>query len=221
MNPVARWIIAAGAVVGLAAAWAVCAPEPKLVTTDWQLDGRFETPQRIQLAVDGAPTPRTFWYVLYTVTNKTGDDRTFVPCFTLYTDTGQVLSDSKGVPTAVFEAIQIRHNNPLLTGVADMTGLLLQGRDNAKDGVAIFGDIEPGARAFDLFDGGLSGEAAELRLPVPVMLKRTDSEGRVRKVRDDRIVLHKTLQMTYKLPGEPAARAAGRVIPDGRCWVMR
>jgi len=221
MNPAARWIVIAGVIVCLAAAWAVCAPEPKLVTTDWQLDTRMDPPRRIEVTVEGEVTPRTFWYVLYTVTNRTGDDRPFVPCFTIYTDTGQLLADSKGVPSTVFEAIQIRHNNPLLTGVADMTGVLLQGADNAKDGVAIFGDIEPEARVFDLFVDGLSGEAVQLRLPTPVVLKRTDSEGRVQQIRDDTIMLHKTLQLTYKLPGEFAARAAGGVVADGRRWVMR
>jgi hypothetical protein len=200
---------------------AVSAPQPKLVSTDWALKFTQHDPQAIRLRVPGEPGPRIFWYMLYTVTNQTSQDRMFVPNFVLYTDTGQILHGAEGISPSVFDAIQARHHNPLLENVSSMTGVLLQGEDNAKDGVAIFQDIDPEARAFDLYVGGLSGEGVTVKLPVKVEVTEADTEGKMLKVVKDTIVLHKTLRLHYRLPDDPSRRTASPAIADGSDYVMR
>jgi hypothetical protein len=145
----------------------------------------------------------------------------FVPNFVLYTDSGQILHGAEGISPSVFEAIQARHHNPLLENVTSMTGVLHQGEDNAKDGVAIFQDIDPNARAFDLFVGGLSGEGVTVKLPVKVEVTEADIEGNVAKVVKDTIVLHKTLRLHYRLPDDPSRRTGSPAVADGSDYVMR
>ena len=184
------------------------------------LEMRDPTPIRVE--VPGQAGKQTYWYVLYTVTNRTGADQTFVPEFTLYTDTGQVIQAGQNVSPSVYQAIVQRHNNPLLEPSTAIAGRLLQGEDNARDGVAIFTDIDPDARVFDLFVGGLSGERAVDTLPVPITVQRVNPQtGEFEEVQTRQIVLHKTRQVTYRLAGEAAARATSQAerIADG--WVMR
>ena len=221
MNRPIRLAAVAVAAVVLAATWAASAPQPKTIPTEWELQGRFQTPQPIQVTVPGETDRQIFWYVLYTTTNTSGDDRIFVPDFTLYTDTGQVLHGAEGISPSVFEAIQLRHNNPLLNSVSAMTGQLLQGLDNAKDGVAIFLDIDPQARAFDLFIGGLSGETVGVKLPMKVIVLEADVEGRPVKALKDTILLRKAWQLTYQLPGDAGARFSAKPRMASSRWVMR
>ena len=98
-----------------------------------------------------------------------------------------------------------------------MAGPLLRGADNAKDGVAIFTDIDPEAGEFDIFVGGLSGEIWSVTPPTPVI---TTSYGGKTTTKTS-VTLSKTLQMKYKLPGEAAAR--GSITPEkvAETWIMR
>ena len=48
----------------------------------------------------------------------------------------------------------------------DILGKLLQGEDNAKDGVVVFGDVDADARDFQVCISGLSGETAEVMNPI-------------------------------------------------------
>ncbi len=208
--------------VALVAPLAHSAPKPKQFSSEWELDLEFRDPTPIRVEVPGQAGVQTYWYVLYTVTNRTGADRTFVPEFTLYTDTGQVLRAGQGVSPSVYQAIVQRHNNPLLEPSTAIAGRLLQGEDNARDGVAIFTDIDPEARVFDLFISGLSGERAVDTLPMPITLQRVNPEtGELEQLQTRQIVLHKTRQVTYRLPGEAGARltAQAQRLADG--WVMR
>jgi len=212
----------AGALAALLLVPAVsAAPRPKVVPTDWELKIVMKDPKPIQVSVPGETRKETYWYVLYTVTNRTGADRVFIPSFSLYTDTGQVLAAGSGVSVSAFGAIQARHNNPLLKNALSMTGKLLQGADNAKDGVAIFRDIDGKSRAFDLFVGGISGESVRAKLPVKVVVEKSDMTGKRVKVATDMILLQKTLHLSFKLPGEAAARTSGTPKLLKRTWIMR
>jgi hypothetical protein len=208
---------------GLAAlAWAqVNPPRPAPVSHAWQLDIQVEDLLPIQVQVAGETSPRVYWYLRYTVTNRTGADRVFVPQFDLYTDTGQLLRASQGVPSAVFHQIKQLHNDPLLEPMAGMAGKILQGADNAKSGVAIWRDFDPRAGAFDVFAGGLSGETIRVPLPVPITQTQTDPLGETTQVTRDALILSKSLQLHYRVPGEAQARSQHKAILDGRDWVMR
>jgi hypothetical protein len=208
-------------VVGLVCLWATAAPQPKVIPTEWELDLVYQPPTPIRVHVPGEPGEQTFWYVLYSVTNVTGDDRTFVPQVTLYTDTGQIRQGDEGIYPSVFTAIKNRYNSPYLMDLSRITGTILQGEDNARDGVAIFRDFDPAARSIDVFIGGFSGETAVVDLPAKVLVDETDVRGETRRVLKDTMVLHKTLQLTYQVPGEAAARFSVQPRLSSTQYVMR
>ncbi len=210
----------AGAVV-LLAALAGAAPKPSEVSLSWQLDIEFQDPQPVRVMLPGKEMPQTFWYMLYTVTNRNDTDQNFIPQFVLYTDTGQVLRAGRKIPTAVFDKIKQIHNDPLLKGMAGITGKLLQGADNAKSGVAIWSDIDPVAGAFDIFVGGLSGETVEVKLPKAVKVTEMGPDGKMHTVTKKSIRLAKTLQLRYKLPGEAVSRKFSTTKLAEKKWTMR
>ena len=195
-------------------------PEPKIVAARWQLDLDYQRPRMIRVRIPGTAKPQTYWYMLYTVTNKTGADRIFEPGFDLYTDTGQLLHAEDEVSPYVFSAVKRRHNNPLLVSDVTIRGKLLQGEDNAKDGVAIWRDFDPKARAFDVFITGLSGESIRVKLPVPLKETVVEDGKKVTVVKNE-VLLRKTLKLEYSIPGDAAAR--GQIEPKfiKSDWVMR
>lgn len=216
----AAGLLAVG-ILGLLIGHAVSAPEPSEVAATWDLEFRNERPQPIRVVVPGEDKPRTFWYLLYTLTNRTGKDRALAMEFILYTDTGQVLRGGKKVSTTVFDAIRKTHNNPLLKDIGAKAGKILQGEDNAKDGVAIWTDFDPKAGQIDLFVSGLSGDTTEITLPKPITVTETDAYGKQRTVTKTKILLSRTLQLKYKVPGEAGARFTTPARLLNKKWVMR
>lgn len=214
-------VLAMFSAVALAGSETQPAPKPSLVPVQWELDFQFQQPKAIRVQIPGEASPRVFWYMVYTVANHTGADQIFVPEFVLYTDTGEIYRAGKGVQGAVFDAVKKTVNDPLLRDTIGVAGRLLQGDDNAKTGVAIWPDFDPKAGAFDVFVGGLSGETAEVVLPVPVEVEQRDAKGNVKMVTRDKAVLTKTLQLHYSLPGEASARLTTNPSLVGKDWVMR
>lgn len=187
---------------------AEAAPKPAPVPITWELDIKTESPMLIEVSLRDEVKPQRYWYMRYTLTNKTAEKQIFVPEFLLYTDTGQVLRAGKRIPSTVFNAIKKRHNEPLLKNMISMTGVILTGADNTKKGVAIWPDFDPKAGRFDVFIGGLSGETKEISLPRPV--------GDMSK-----IILSKTLNFTFMIDGEAAARPNTPVRQRSQKWLMR
>jgi hypothetical protein len=200
-------------------AWS--APKVDNVVRTWELEIDLEQPQAIQLTIPGEKEPQTFWFIRYTVTNHTDEDRVFVPDFVLYTDTGETIRAQKDVPPAVFTAIKETYNDPLLRDETSMTGKLLQGEDNAKKGVAVFRNFDPKAGAIDVFVGNLTGEKMEVDLPQPITTIEVDRKGNKVEVTKDKIVLSKTLDLKYAFPKDPSARKADKLTLSGQTWVLR
>ncbi len=196
-------------------------PIPSEVPASWELEFDFEAPVPVTLTVPGEKKPRTFWYMSYRVANRTGEDQIFVPEFVLYTDKGEVIPAGRNAPIAVFTAIKKMHNNPLLKDLSAITGKLLQGEDNAKQGLAIWPDFDSKVGTIDVFIGGLSGETAEIRLPKPIMIEETDANGNTVEVEKDTILLSKTLHLTYRIPATVDGRAGKPAKEISKEWVMR
>lgn len=197
------------------------APKPAPVSATWQLDIDVQTPQAIRVQVPGEQA-RVFWVMKYIVSNRTGTDQIFVPEFVLYTETGQVLRAGQGVPAGVFGEIKKTLNEPLLRDSVGVAGKLLQGDDNAKVGVAIWPEFDAKAGAFDVFVGGLSGETAEAVLPDPVEVAVRNPDGTTKMVAKDKMILSKTLHLSYTVPGEASQRPHAEVKQVGMSeWVMR
>ncbi len=210
----------------LATAWVLAlpahsAPKPSEVPISWQMEYDFQRPRAVEVTLPGQMVPRRFWYMIYTVTNHTGKELIFVPEFVLYTDTGQVLRAGQKVPSAVFKHIKKLYNNPLLSTTTEVTGKLLQGEDNAKDGIAIWPAFDPHAGAFEILIGGLSGETAEVQLPVAIETTEIDPTGKVATVVKNKVILSRTLRLQYSLPGEAAARNETSPKLEKKDWVMR
>jgi hypothetical protein len=207
---------------------ALTAPTPSDIPIKWELKFEHQTPRPIRVTLPGEKRPKTFWYMLYTVTNQTRDDNTgrgtdrdFIPEFTIYTDTGQTIQANRRVSSVVFEAIKKQHNNPLLKNHIAITGKILFGRDNARDGAAIWPDFDAKAGSFDIFVGGLSGETAVLKLPHPITVTETGAFGKEQTVTKDKMTLTKMLQLNYSVPGEAGSRIHTKATFSFKRWVMR
>jgi hypothetical protein len=196
-------------------------PQAPEVPLSWQFDFHHDRLQAIEVVLPGEDKPKVFWYMRYTVTNRTGEDRMYVPEFLLYTETGQVLRAGQNTPTAVFDAIKKVYNQPLLTDMIGVTGKLLQGEDNARDGLAIWQDFDASSGAVTIFAGGLSGDTVKVELPQPIEVTEKDFRGKDRTLTKSAIVLTRTLEMVYKISGEVAARLHAPTKLAKETWVMR
>ena len=194
-------------------------PTPSEVAIHWELKIQFDVPRAVQLRPSPTEPFKTYWYMHYTVTNRTGKDRIFVPQFDLYTDTGQVIRAGQRIPSSIFRQIREMQGSPLLRDTIDMVGKLLQGEDNAKEGLAIWPDFAPKAGTIDIFIGGLSGETVVVKLPRPIRTGKR--RGAATGPPQTTIVLAKTLHLSYKVPGEAAQRPFITPKRVTKTWVMR
>ena len=151
----------------LSGAAGLAAPEADIATTQWQLDFEFHDPQRITLTLPGDEKPTTLWYMLYQVTNNTGQDVQFYPSVRLITDTLRVVEAGDNISPSVYDAIVALHKKeyPFLAPPAKVTGLLLQGEGNARASVAVFHMFDEEANSFTLYVSGLSGELVRVANP--------------------------------------------------------
>lgn len=192
----------------------LAAPKPAVVQRPghWTLQVRYEHPQQLVLPW-GLAGEQRFWYMIVSVTNRTGTDVDFYPKCDLVTDTFQIVPAGKGVPPVAFEMIKQRHASryPFLESFQGVSNRILEGEDNAKDIAVIWQDFDPQARSFEVFISGLSNETVVIPHPVA-----TDANGTPVPV-----YLRKTLDLTYALRGDPALRSSVEVVYKGQSWVMR
>jgi hypothetical protein len=189
-------------------------PTPSLVPElgTWQFDIQlYGDPQRIEITLPGSTESKTYWYLLYTITNNTGKERDFYPQFELFTDTLRLYQAGVKVRRPVFEAIRARYNNtiPLLEPESMVTGRILVGEDNARDCVAIFEDFDPAANSVKIFISGLSNETVKVKSPL------ADSDN----ARE--FLLRKTLMMQYQVPGDALSPEKRVMLYRTRDWIMR
>ncbi len=185
--------------VGFAGIAEAEAPEPQLVPNAWQFEFDYGKPRLILVE------SQYYWYLPYTVTNRTGQDRLFIPDITVMADNGQMVAAGRKVPPAVFNAIKAEQRNPLLLSPVDVIGRLLQGEDNARDSVAVWPALPGDVDHYDVFFGGISGETAVVQNP------RTD----------EMTVLRKSLHLTFVTPGTPAELIGQPIEQVREQWVMR
>jgi hypothetical protein len=156
--------------------------------------------------------PQPYWYMTYGVTNNTEKERLFLPIFEMLTRTGKVVRSDNAIPAKVFDAIRARENNRYLLPAAKIAGELRVGDDQAKEGVAIWPEPDPRMGTFSIFVGGLSGES--------VMLKDDKGEP-VKDPSGQPVILRKTLEITYQIPGDERYPGEDPVNPKGEQWIMR
>ena len=194
---------------GAAARFTLAYPEPALVTKAWEFKFTFDHPRAIAVKnLDGRF--EWYWFVTYRVVNNTGQERLFIPDIAIATDQGDILQAGQKVSTAVFEAIKARVGNRLLESPTDIVGQILQGDDNAKDGVAIWPATTHNVDRVNLFVAGLSGETANVSVP--------DAKDPAKKVD---VLVTKTLMIMYDFPGAPLKPQDQPVVFKGKEWIMR
>ncbi|HKQ48851.1 MAG TPA: hypothetical protein VJZ71_12340 [Phycisphaerae bacterium] len=213
-------------------------PAPSPIPTAWELTLQPATPTRIQ--VDG----RTYWYLLYTVINNTGQDVDFHPEIVRVNEIESELTAEQaaarpdqapnvsvdpaivGVPTRVYQAIADRYarTHPFLVTPVKAISRLLQGKDNAITSVAVFPDLSPRVSKFTIYFGGLSGE--KIAKANPVYSSRQPAADAGKAASDDEsnpklFVLRKTLAMPYTVPGDANTRRTAAPVLGRMTWVMR
>lgn len=212
-------------------------PAPSPIPTAWELTLQPATPTRIQ--ADG----RTYWYMLYTVINNTGQDVDFHPDIVRVNEIESELTAEQaaaqpdqapkvtidpaivGVPTRVYQAIANQHarTHPFLVTPVKAISRLLQGKDNAITSVAVFPDLNPRVSKFTIYFGGLSGE--KIAKPNPVYSSRSSTADAGTASNDEAnpklFVLRKTLAMPYTVPGDASTRRTAAPVLGRMTWVMR
>ena len=171
-------------------------------------------PQKISVTLPGESKPRVYWYLLYTVTNETGEEINFYPQIELFTDTFKLYRADQDIRRVVFSAIQKRYATtiPLLERQQAITGKLLMGQDNARDSVAIFEDFDPKARSIDIFVSGLSNEIVRIKSPL-----KADQDS----AQPAETLLRRTLRLNYKVPGDDLNPNDRVILYQDRSWVLR
>ena len=193
--------------------------DPNLIKGEkYTLDFQFDRPEPIVVT---GPTgeKQIYWYVFYTVTNRTGQDRLLVPVFTLFADTGAV--SRAGIYPTVFDAIKKLRKPKFLENAVQMIGKVLVGEDNARTGVAIFAPLSFKTTKFTIFVEGLSGEFIERPGPAaqpqatPAKLPEAKAEA------DKATRLRKTLALTYTLPSENWMTTLDQPVFKEKKWTWR
>jgi hypothetical protein len=214
-------VFAAAVVWTVSGITALAQPKPSPSSNAWELDFDCQPLQAIEVVVPGQGKQK-FWFLRYTVTNHNKEDQVFVPEFVLYTDNGDVARGQRGVAPMVYDQIKKTFNDPQLKDQTAMLGKVLQGDDNAKSGVAIFRDFDGIAGEIHIFVGGLSGETAEVELPVAIEVKQVNAKGNTETVNTKKVLLARTLDLKYIFPGNPAARSFRDPLePKDKTWIMR
>lgn len=210
-----RLIYCAVLVILFCSQFSLAAPAPAVLPAphEWTLDVSYSSLQQIMVRLPGGKQPQRFWYMILTMTNKTGMDIDFYPNVELLTDTFQLVPACIKVPDEAFKEIKSRHKNtyPFLERLEKTGPKILQGEDNAKDVVLIWPDFDDKAKEITIFITGLSNETQKIKSPA---LK--DENGQPKD-----IFLRKTLQLTYTVAGDPSMRSQANVTFKDKSWVMR
>ena len=184
-----------------AAGSALAFPKPAPVSPRWEL---VFQPGDLRLYVDPVDG-YAYWHVTYMITNRTGREQVWAPSFVLYTDAGEIVASGRGVATRVAMDIHDLLGNEFLENQNEIIGEIFHGREHAKEGLVIWRADRIDVTDVSMFVAGISGETATVNNPIT---------GEV-------VVLRKTLQRDYIVPGDALPRGSRPVETVRQQWVMR
>jgi hypothetical protein len=194
-------------------------PKPSPYPISWQLKFEHSVPHRIIYRTPGDPAPKAYWYITFAVTNLTDQEEMFLPSFDMLSKEGKVITSEKTVPPGAFDDIKKRERNPQLLPLEKVSGKLLIGEDQTREGVAIWPESSLRMGTFHIFVAGLSGEAVIMKdgqeTEVKDWTKISEEEHK------QQTMLRKTLDITYQIAGDEAQSELNdpRLISEE--WVMR
>ncbi len=177
----------------------LAAPEPSPRAPRWEMQFKIVHQLRLIKIDDDF-----YWFATYLVTNKTSEDQTFVPNATLYTDAGDIITDGNidfHVTDTIFDLL----GNPLLESKNQIIGPLLQGKENAREGLLLWKAGSLDIDHLTIFISGLSSE----------------TQVAINAYTGDESVVRKTLALEYDVPGDPVGTMEKPVRFKGRHWIMR
>lgn len=181
----------------------LAAPEPEPIPRRWQL--RVEPGDLRVATIETSGVPRTYLYMTFKVVNASGEDRDFAPSFELSTDTGVVQRSGRDVPREVTEALLQKVGNPLVTDETGVQGRLLQGPENAREGLVVWPADDLQAAEYNVFLIGFSGETKSVTRP---------DNG-------ESVILRKTLMLRHDGTGR-LDPTSGRPLPRVQeRWILR
>lgn len=198
----------APAVMSGAAAFGLVAPEPEAIPRRWQLDVKTG-PLRLARVAGADGAIKTYFYMTYRVVNKTGEDVLFAPSFELANGEGEVLRSGRGVSIEAANQIQADLQNSFLEDQISILGMLLQGEENARDGIVIWPANDLNVSEVTVYAAGFSGEVATVSAKDP------------KTGQTQRVPLYKTLMMRYSTGGDLTQRGSEPLEPYETKWVMR
>lgn len=178
-------------------------PTPSPYPVSWDLSFEYKKPSRVVVEIPGQGQ-QAFWYLPYTVTNTTGQERMFLPIFEMVSEDGRITRSDQSTPPAVVEAIRVREGNRFIQSVIQAAGDLRIGPEEAKYGVAVWREPMADMGTFHILIGGLSGE-----------------NQRVQSASGDEVILRKTLQLSFTIHGDEAYPGIDVVNEKPKQWIMR
>ena len=205
-------------------------PEPSATPVSWELEFKFLDPQRIEVRLPGADRPEVYWYLVYTVVNKSPRSQRFFPLFQIVTEDLRVYDTDMGIDPLVFDAIRERYRitHKYMVEPTKAIGALLSGDDYARESVAIWRQIDLSITNFSVYVAGLSGElrfipnpAYDPREPETRQVAGREVKAGETAANPKNFTLRKTLEIRYTLPGSPEARPAATPERDQVRWIMR
>ncbi len=187
---------------GLVLAGGVMAyPRPAAIPYRWELD--FQAGD-LRLYLDEA-SGAAYWYFTYTVTNRTSRDQVWAAQFTLFTDAGEIMVSGREVPLHVPRDLLELLDNEYIEHQNVIIGEIYQGPEHAKEGLVAWPAPNTAVNELTLFVRGISGESARTNNPLT---------GR-------EVVLYKTLQLDYLIPGDALARGSRPIELVRQRWILR
>jgi len=187
---------------------AVAAPEPEAVPSRWEFDLEAGKLRVISVNIPNEGQ-RSFYYWTYKVTNTTGEDLPFNPAFELYTEDGtksELVRSGRDVPREATETILEKIDNDLLLDEVDIqSGLLLQGRENAREGLVVWPVESYKIDEVVIYAEGFSGESRSVTRP---------DNG-------ERVVLRKTLMLRHSVEGTLDSTSPRPLRRTVERWILR
>jgi hypothetical protein len=179
-------------------------PQPSVYPSTWELKFDYGKPQRVVVELPATGAPSAYWYLPYTVTNQTGQERMFLPVFEIVGEDGKIRRSDKNVPPQVIEAIRAREGNKFIQSSVQAAGEIRLGPTEAKFGVAVWPEVPGEMGRFAILVGGLSGEYQN-----------------VKNAAGENVILRKTLQLNFIVRGDDVYPGEDEVNENPSLWIMR
>jgi hypothetical protein len=184
------------------------APEPDPIPTRWELDFQPGPLRVMKVELPNQPA-RHYFFMTYRVTNYSGQDLIFAPSFDLVTAEGSIRRAGREVPAEVTRYLLEQLRSPFLEDQISILGQILQGVENARDGLVVWPADDLETDEVQIFAAGLSGEYK------PLVVRDPETK------RNKRVMVRKTLMLSYQTPGTLADRGSSPLELEQSTWVMR